>query len=504
MAASELIERVAQLAEGFVDRVPDQMARDLRAILKRLREPVRVAVVGRVKAGKSTIVNALLGQCVAPTDVSECTRLVTWFRYGYPQRVTLEMKDGSEVETQLDSAGLLPAELPVPVDDVAAIHAFLTNDVLKDVTLIDTPGIGSVHKEFSSGTEKLLDETAHTAAATSQADAVVFLLNQVVMDDERRALELLASGAESEPGSAANTVGLLSKADKLGEPGNDPWTVALELANKFSERFAGEMSTVVPVIGLLAETSEAATLTEPDARNLAELGAMDPKDLAPLLWSPDRFVDGEAPLPAPARQRLLELLDLYGIEQAVRIVRGGESGATSLRRQLSRMSGIAEVRQVLNAMFSTRDDVLKVRSILELLLRISYERPPDVNPAVLQELRSRVEALRLEPAMHKVAELEAWHAYCTGKVTLPGRLAEEFERLMTPGSVAVRLGAPEGDRAAAESAARDALVRWRTFMVTEANPGQANLARVVLRSYQLALSSTGEPQIASVPGSTGR
>ena len=43
---------------------------------RRLREPVRVAIVGPVNSGKSTLVNALLGQRVAPTNKSECTRLV--------------------------------------------------------------------------------------------------------------------------------------------------------------------------------------------------------------------------------------------------------------------------------------------------------------------------------------------------------------------------------------------------------------------------------------------
>src|SRR5580700_5297668 len=105
MPASELIERVAALTEDFVGRLPDPLDRDLSSLLVRLREPMRVAVVGRVKAGKSTIVNAMLGQRVAPTDVSECTRLVTWFRYGYPQRVVLELRDGTEMATQLSSAG---------------------------------------------------------------------------------------------------------------------------------------------------------------------------------------------------------------------------------------------------------------------------------------------------------------------------------------------------------------------------------------------------------------
>ena len=50
--------------------------------------PLRVAIAGKVKAGKSTLLNALVGERVAPTDASECTRVVTWYRNSHVYRVT--------------------------------------------------------------------------------------------------------------------------------------------------------------------------------------------------------------------------------------------------------------------------------------------------------------------------------------------------------------------------------------------------------------------------------
>ena len=61
----------------------------LRHNLDRFDEPLRVAIAGKVKAGKSTLLNALVGEEIAPTDAGECTRVVTWYHDGpYPQ-VTL-------------------------------------------------------------------------------------------------------------------------------------------------------------------------------------------------------------------------------------------------------------------------------------------------------------------------------------------------------------------------------------------------------------------------------
>ena len=48
----------------------------------RLHGPLRLAIAGKVKAGKSTLLNALLGEELAPTDAGECTKIVTWYAEG--------------------------------------------------------------------------------------------------------------------------------------------------------------------------------------------------------------------------------------------------------------------------------------------------------------------------------------------------------------------------------------------------------------------------------------
>jgi predicted GTPase len=184
MPAGELIERVSQLIAAHRESMPADVQAAMAELEERLREPLRIAVCGRVKAGKSTLVNALLGQRVAPTDVSECTRVVTWFRYGHPERLEIALRDGSTLDAQLTSEGMLPAELPVPIDKVASLHAFLANTGLQEMTLIDTPGLGSVHDDYSRSTRDLL--ARDSSDATSDADAVVFLLGSAMMAAEPR------------------------------------------------------------------------------------------------------------------------------------------------------------------------------------------------------------------------------------------------------------------------------------------------------------------------------
>jgi hypothetical protein len=477
--------------------VPGPVQSQLAVLAERLREPVRVAVVGRVNSGKSTMVNALLGQRVAPTDVSECTQLVSWFRYGHPQRVEVEQLDGRRVTVPLGPDGLLPAQLPVPAASVRSLQCFLANDALRSLTLIDTPGIGSVHAAYSRATTDLLSTEQRTTEATQHADAVVFLFNQVVMEDEMATLQLFKTASNNDAGgSAANAVGVLSKADQLGDGAADPWNVALELADRYAGRFRDDVATVVPVIGLLAETAEAAGLTERDANAVAGLAAMEAREFARLLWSADRFVSGDAPVTSEVRERLLALLDLYGVELAVGRVRAGVQGAVAIRRELSARSGVAAVKLTLDTFFRQQDHVLKVRSVLDLLERLTYPGPTERPDPGLLRLRGEIEQLRLDPVMHPVAELEAWHDCCTGRAELPDATVTELRRLFAPGTVAGRLGITDGDPTSVMDAARQAMVRWQTFLVTDASPAQAKVARIARRSYQL-LWSDAQRKLAS-------
>jgi hypothetical protein len=480
MPASELIERAAQLIAANLGGVPEPVRGVLEALEARLRQPLRIAIAGRVKAGKSTLVNALLAQRVAPTDVSECTRVVTWFTYGLPERIVVHLRDGSTVDSQLTPDGMLPAELPVPVEQVASLHAHLANASLRSMTLIDTPGLGSVHDEYSRATRELLANDS--SAATTAADAVIFILGSAMMADELETLRLFQDPDGDGRGSAANAVGVLGRADQLGDGSRDSWEVAVELAGRYAGSFRNEVATVVPVAGLIAEAAEAALLTERDVTSVKQLAALEPKVFDRLMWSPDRFIsaDLEQP-PVEARERLLSLLDLYGISVAVRAAREGAQSATTVRRDLTGASGIGSVKQALTSYFRDHDHVLKVRSVLDALWRITFT---DEDDRGLRKLRGDVEQLRLDPLMHPIAELETLHAVSAGQVQLPDDLTEDLRRVLAPGSARTRLGAADDTPQALQAAARAGMTRWRTFMVS-APPSQASCARVILRSYQL-------------------
>ena len=101
---------------------------------------------GKVKAGKSTLLNALVGEQLAPTDAGECTRIVTWYRDGTtyagrrctrtparPGRCRVRRHDGA---MEIDLGGDARRGRATAVVD-------WPSQSLRGHTLIDTPGIGS-------------------------------------------------------------------------------------------------------------------------------------------------------------------------------------------------------------------------------------------------------------------------------------------------------------------------------------------------------------------------
>ena len=132
---------------GFVDRLAASAAGASREAAREaqseLGRPLRLAVAGRVSTGKSTIVNALLGQDVAPTSAGECTRVTAAFSRGPVERAELRTLDGRRLPLPL-AGSRLPDDLPVRPDEVDGIEVELMIAALDGLEIVDTPGLESL------------------------------------------------------------------------------------------------------------------------------------------------------------------------------------------------------------------------------------------------------------------------------------------------------------------------------------------------------------------------
>ena len=277
------VDRLSAVVRGLCDAAIHQgdpiLNGHVAEIRAALEQPLRVAVVGRVNAGKSTLVNALIKRRVAPTLATECTQLVTWYRYGVQERVQVHLLSRRVNDVQLDPAGQLPTDLGAPVEDIGHLEVYLSQSPLKFVTIIETPGLNAIAGDNGGRTTTALGIQTASKLATGHAEAVLFAFSSAMHANELdvlHAFQEVSLGAGHPP---VNVLGVLAKADLLSDPGTNPWMVADELARRYSVALAGQVSEVEPVAGLIAETIAAGKFTESDAAALSLLAGAALNDL---------------------------------------------------------------------------------------------------------------------------------------------------------------------------------------------------------------------------------
>ena len=446
-----------------------------RALVQQLRaefaEPLRVAVAGRIKAGKSTLVNALLRQRVAPTDVGECTRYVTWYRFGFPERVEVVGRDGSRRSRPLRADGSLPPELDVDGIEVHHLDVFIGNDTLQRITVIDTPGLASVHEERAAATRELLAIDRDSRGAVSQADVLLLVMAMDARDADEDVLDAFEAQFDGLRKTALNAAAVLSKIDLVDAPGAAVRARAQGVAASITSRLRTPLAAVVPMATLLAETIECGLLSEEDVSALGTLAALDDAERTRLLRTADRFVDLDAPVPAGRRTRLLERLDLHGV--AVALDQAATTpGSTAVIRRLRDESGVDEFRSRVLEAVARNADVLKCARLLTALARAGSDDAD--RTAVLGAL----ERLWLEPALHGVRLERAAQLHSAGEAELPPALASELHALARGASGAL----PAVDRSSIAAAAS----RWRAFANSgRAGPTEREVAEVMCRAYEL-------------------
>jgi hypothetical protein len=483
---------VATLCDDIAGRIGPEAGGQLRQIHDRLGEPLRVAIAGRLKAGKSTLVNALIGRRVAPTAVGECTRVVTRFRYGPADRIDVVRRDGERHSLPLDDDGMIPQRLGVPLGRVAYVDVTLTSEKLRELTVVDTPGLASTDTMVSARAEEAVgvatapfdaDIDADSASEVAAAEAVVYVFTQAVRADDLRALDAFRDASARLASSPINALGVFGKADTLVAGPADPWPVAEPLARQQAALLARTVSDVVPVIGLLAETGEAGRLTAADGAALRQLAGLPFDELRLLLASVDLFRSRPAPIPAEQRERLLTRLDLYGIGFAVaQLAADPQLGTGDLVRRLVAASGFPRLRETLDQAFRWRADAIKAGWALGRLERMAGHTRDEHDRATL---RDAVEQLLRDPAYHRLRLLDAAQRVATGAVPLPADWEAELTRLATSDDPRWILRLPDAGADELAAAAREAANRWRVYAVAGAGPAQSRVAQVAHRGFHI-------------------
>jgi GTP-binding protein EngB required for normal cell division len=191
-------------AHELAARTPELWAQVLPAAraTEAYDRPLLVAVMGEFNAGKSSFVNALCGEEIAPVGVTPTTATVNILRHG-PMGGRAIYHDGRARD--LDAASVAPFLRALGAEEAAAIRVveiFFPLEVLRRVEIVDTPGLNSLRAEHESVARDFLVD----------ADAIVwlFVVGQAAKSTEKQALRLARAAGK-------RVLGVLNKIDRASD-----------------------------------------------------------------------------------------------------------------------------------------------------------------------------------------------------------------------------------------------------------------------------------------------
>ncbi|MBQ8175781.1 MAG: dynamin family protein [Oscillospiraceae bacterium] len=169
---SDLTESLTQLKEYSEDIGLEHTAKSIGETIEKIaKEHFEVAIVGEFKRGKSTLINALLGQEVLPADVLPATATLNRVTYSEEPYVMVEYKNGEEEKVDInklaDYVTKLSYESEKKAETVKQATVYYDTDFCKNnVDIIDTPGLND-DEQMTNVTLSILPEI----------DAAVFVIS---------------------------------------------------------------------------------------------------------------------------------------------------------------------------------------------------------------------------------------------------------------------------------------------------------------------------------------
>lgn len=403
----------------------------LETALSHVGQPMRVAVVGRIKAGKSTLLNALLGEELLAAGTEELTFNVNRLRHAVAPSLLVHFKDGRPSEHrdpgELEALTRRCEENLAFLSSIRCIDVSHPNPILRAFDLIDTPGLRSFFAEDARNTleflgqrEAEIDADAVTRTEAAGADALLFLFQGGVSRPDR---ELLTAFLGPLLGHATpvTAIGVMTKVDTFWAQGGDPAVDGPRLARDWAAdpQLRDVFYDVYPVAGLLGLGAQ--RLTPAELSRLADLSRLPEERLAQLLRSASAFCRREhddVTVPAAERAELWNRIGQYGCWRACAVLRAEPGlGHAALSERLLAESGIPAVREVVSSHFGARAAAIKVSAAVEPLAALCHlekQRLKGSCRRAVEELAGRLERFAAEE--QALAELVLLRAHYQGRL----------------------------------------------------------------------------------------
>lgn len=251
--------RIAILAEKLNIQ---QVARDARSGAERIAEGrFYVACVGQFKRGKSTLLNALVGERILPSAVIPVTAVPTVLRFGERREARVRIREGEWAGIDLADVEdyVTEARNPENGKGVTALEVFIPSPLLyAGMCLVDTPGLGSVFAGNAAATQEFVpqidaaiavigadppiggDELSLVESVAQNVPDILFVLNKadrVTAHERKAAVEFAREVLEKRIHRPVPTIFEVSALERLNGNGcSRDWPQLMESLEKLTRR----------------------------------------------------------------------------------------------------------------------------------------------------------------------------------------------------------------------------------------------------------------------------
>ena len=142
-----------------------------------------ISVIGQFSAGKSKLINNLLGRKVLPVHIIETTAIVTLLKYGEKEKATILYKDNSEKTITIEeSLNLWQSGNSRQIRMIETMIIYVNSDILKSgLVLVDTPGVNTIiNKHVSLATEII-----------ESSDRIMYVMGKPLTETDKNFMEII-------------------------------------------------------------------------------------------------------------------------------------------------------------------------------------------------------------------------------------------------------------------------------------------------------------------------
>ena len=327
-----------------------------------LNAPMRIAITGEIKTGKSTLLNAFMGSEIVPTAVEVMTYNINWFHHvscspNGKECFVVHYLDGTIDTNPLEEIASFVGyseDKTELINSIDWVDAYVNQPLLEKFDLIDTPGLGSLLGNDSKHTKDLLTTN------TNRPDAIIYLVNQEFKDTDINAIEEFHATTNLMSGISA--IAAFTRVDEMNGLHNDA-SANIGRAKTENSNIRYNFAEIYSIAALPAVASWKLNDEEIDA--LCELKKIP--NLPTLLANKQSFQNSDWKS-NKLRNSLLDKLTIKGIKLVVNYFLNNPSATNEdCRKYLYDFSRVKELEQVIITRFGERADFHKSNRVLAML-----------------------------------------------------------------------------------------------------------------------------------------